>query len=125
MIEKIKNHLLKLERMDYAFLFGSAVKAIRPESDIDILIGGKLTSSERIDLAMDLELLLRRKVDLVLSREASCEVILEAFSKGVAILVANKQKLKGDYFKNFYLYDDTRNLRELRRLKVKRMYASG
>ena len=122
---KIKDVLDQCRKVSYAFLFGSALKAMRPESDIDILVKADLTPQERSDLSVDLELILKRKVDIVLAQEAPCELVLKAFSAGVPLLVNNKENLKEDYLKNFYLYDEGTRPRELRRLRIKRMYSSG
>ena len=125
-IEKIKGILLKSKELDYAFIFGSVLKrALSKKSDIDILIGAHLNSFEKIDLAMELELALKRKVDVVLVKETSCELVLNAFSVGVPVLINNKQILKRDYFKNFYLYDDGTGLRKLRASRIKRRYNHG
>ena len=122
---KIKEALSKFEGIGYVFLFGSSLDKMRPESDVDILLGGDLTHADRTDLAMELELIFKRKVDVVLAREAPCELVLEALSKGTQLLAKDKAGLRNDYFKNFYLYDDARNLRELRRLRVKKRHAHG
>lgn len=124
-IEKIREALPGSKNIDYAFIFGSVLKRPLPESDVDILIGAHLEASEKIDIAMKLELTLKRKVDLVLVREASCELILRAFSRGIPVLINNKQSLKRDYFRNFYLYEDGSTLRELRISKIKKRYNYG
>ena len=124
-LNKIKEVCSKVQHLDYAFLFGSLTKRMRPESDIDILLNGKLPSFQRIDLAMELEFILKRKVDIVLVQEASCELVLTAFSKGIPLLIRNKKNLKQDYLKNFYLYDDSRNLRAMRTSRIKKRYAHG
>ena len=124
-LKKIKEVCSKVNHLDYVFLFGSATKRMRPGSDVDILLNGKIISSQRIDLAMELEFILKRKVDIVLAQEASCELVLTAFSKGIPLLIRNKKNLKQDYLKNFYLYDDSRNLREMRTSRIKTRYAHG
>ena len=124
-IKKIKELLSATKKIDYAFVFGSALRTPLPGSDVDILIGANLTSSERIDLAMKLELILKRKIDLVLAKEASCELVSKAFSKGMPVLINNKQSLKRDYLKNFYLYEEGTNLRQLRTSRIKRRYSYG
>jgi predicted nucleotidyltransferase len=52
MIEKrflsaIRGVLSRKGKIDYAFLFGSALKELRPDSDVDILIGGRLNFGEK------------------------------------------------------------------------------
>ncbi|MCG2711821.1 MAG: nucleotidyltransferase domain-containing protein [Candidatus Omnitrophica bacterium] len=92
--KEIKDTLSGYKNIDYAFLFGSVLGKPLANSDVDILIGGSLDHSERINLAMELELALKRKVDVVLQNEASCEIILKAFSKGKAVLINDKERLK-------------------------------
>ena len=110
------------ERIDYAFLFGSILKKPLNTSDVDILLGANLNSFEKIDLAMELELILKRKVDVVLAKEAPCELVLKAFSKGLPVMINDKQRLKNDYFKNIHLYEDRNTLRNLRISRIKRKY---
>lgn len=125
-IEKIKEILIKHKNIDYAVLFGSTVKnKTSAESDIDILLKADLAPLERIDLSMELELTLKKKVDIVLIKDASHELILNAFSKGTPILITDMESLKKDYFKNFYLYEDGENIRKLRILRIKRRLAHG
>jgi len=124
-LEKIREVLSKSKNIEYAFIFGSVLRRLLPESDVDILIGGRLNSFERINLTFELELILKRKVDVVLAQEACCELVLKAFSTGLPVLVNNKQHLKRDYFRNFYLYEDGFALRELKISKIKRRYNYG
>ena len=124
-IEKIKDVLSEYKSIDYAFLFGSILEKALPESDVDILIGAYLEPSKKADLAMKLALALRRKVDVVLQKEAPCEVVLKAFSKGKPVLVNDKNRLKKDYLRNFYLYEDTNSLRRLRISRIKRRHGYG
>ena len=124
-INKIKRTCFQYKRIDYAFLFGSALKRMRVESDIDILLNGKITPAQRIDLSLELEAIVKRKVDIISAQEVSCELALEAFSCGVLLFIRNKENLKKDYFKKFYLYDDTTNLRKIRVQRIKNKYARG
>jgi len=118
-IQKIKKILLQSSKIDYAFLFGSFLKHPLDDSDVDILLGAPLDPSEKLNLAMQLELILKRKVDIVLAAEASCEVLLNAFSKGLPIIINDKLSLKKDYFKNVHLFDDNTTLRKLRVERIK------
>ena len=122
-IQKIKEILTRYTTIDYAFIFGSILNKPLQESDVDILLGASLSASEKLDLSMELELLLKRKVDIVLVKEASCELVLNAFSKGFPIFIKDKKRLKKDYFRNSYLYDDTITLRQLRIARIKRRYS--
>jgi len=121
-IQKINEVLRQYSRIDYAFLFGSYLKHPMNDSDVDILLGASLEPSEKLDLAMQLELILRRKVDIVVTAEASCELLLNAFSKGVPLIINDKLSLKKDYFKNFRLFDERTSLRMLRMGKLKSKY---
>jgi predicted nucleotidyltransferase len=121
-IQKIKEILTRYTTIDYALIFGSILNKPLHESYVDILLGASLNVSEKLDLAMELELLLKRKVDIVLVKEASCELVLNAFSKGLPVFIKDKVRLKKDYFRNSYLYDDTIPLRQLRTLRIKRKY---
>ena len=121
-IQKVKEILNRYTSIDYAFIFGSFLNKPLQESDVDILLGAPLNHSAKLDLTMELELLLKRKVDIVLVEEASCEVVLNAFSKGLPIFIKDKKRLKKDYFRNSCLYDDTTTLRQLRIARIKRKY---
>lgn len=121
-IQKINDVLRQYSSIDYAFLFGSCLKHPMDDSDVDILVGASLEPSEKLDLAMKLELILKRKVDIVIAAEASCELILNAFSKGLALIINDKLSLKKDYFQNFRLFDERTSLRMLRMGKIKSKY---
>jgi predicted nucleotidyltransferase len=122
-IQKVREILNRYTIIDYAFIFGSFLNKPLHESDVDILLGASLTASEQLDLSMELELLLKRKVDIVLVKEASCELVLNAFSKGLPVFIKDKMRLKKDYFRNSYLYDDTITLRQLRISRIKRRFS--
>ena len=124
-LQEIKKAVTKSKSINYAIIFGSAITNLLPESDIDILIGGQLSFAERTNLAIELEQILKRKVDIVLTKDVSPELALKAFSSGSLFLQNNREDLKKDYFKNFYLYEDNRNLRKLRILRIKRRYNNG
>jgi len=98
-IQKINEVLRQYSRIDYAFLFGSCLKHPMDDSDVDILVGASLEPSEKLDLAMQLELILKRKVDIVIAAEASCELILNAFSKGLPLIINDKLRLKKIIFR--------------------------
>jgi len=121
-IQKVKNVLRHYSKIAYAFLFGSYLNHPLEDSDVDILLGGSLDSSEKLDLAMELELILKRKVDIVMAAEASCELLLNALSKGLPLIINDKLSLKKDYFENFRLFDDRTMLRKLRTARIKSKY---
>ena len=122
-IQKVKEILTRYTAIDYAFIFGSFLNKPLRESDVDILLGASLKDSEKLDLAMELELLLKRKIDIVLVKDAPCELVLNAFSKGLPVFIKDRMRLKRDYFRNSYLYDDTITLRQLRIARIKRKYS--
>lgn len=122
---EIREVLGKYKSVDYAFIFGSVLKRLLPQSDIDILIGGELTFLERVNIAGELEQIFKRGIDIVLVKETSPELVLKAFSRGLQVLVNNRDVLNKDYFKILYLYEDRENLRRLRVLRVKRRYKHG
>jgi predicted nucleotidyltransferase len=121
-IQKVKEILNRYTAIDYAFVFGSVLNKPLRESDVDILLGASLMDAEKLNLAMELELLLKRKIDIVLVEDAPCELVLNAFSKGLPVFIKDKMRLKRDYFRNSYLYDDTVPLRQLRIARIKRKY---
>ena len=124
-LNKIKRIFSRSRKIEYVFLFGSSLKKLTPESDVDFLIGGDLSFSERADLTMKLALALKRNVDIVLSHEAPCELVMNALSRGMPMVVNQKEKLKEDYFKKYYLFEQNRGLRECRTERVKRRYKNG
>ena len=123
-IAEIRAVLSRAEGIGYAYLFGSALKRLLPESDIDILVGGDLDFEQKTTLAMELSLRLKRNVDLVPAKEASHELILSALSRGLPIFVREKGSLRRDYFQSYFLYDSNTSLRNIRLQRVKRVYAA-
>ena len=123
LISEIRNVLTQFQGVDYACLFGSALKQLLPDSDIDILLGGDLDLDQKTRIAMKLSLRLKREVDLVLAKEAPHELISNALSRGRVILVHKRESLRQDYFKSYFLYDASTSLRKTRLERVKRIYA--
>ncbi|MBL7073587.1 MAG: nucleotidyltransferase domain-containing protein [Candidatus Omnitrophica bacterium] len=119
-IDKVKEILKNNHNIKYAFLFGSIIKKPLPESDVDILIGGELDFSERTDLALEIELILKRKVDIVLVNQATPELVLKVFSLGILLCAREKEELKEDYFRNLRLSEDGKNLQRLKIARMKR-----
>jgi predicted nucleotidyltransferase len=116
--------LSQVEAVDYAVLFGSALKGLLPDSDIDILVNGDLDLDQKSRLTMDLSLRLKKNVDIVLVKEASYELILNALSRGRLIFVHKKDSLRQDYFKSYFLYDMNTSLRNIRLARVKRIFSA-
>ena len=121
-IDEIRSILSQVDDIDYAFLFGSALRRLLPDSDVDILVGGELDFGQKDRLAMKLSLSLKRNVDIVLAKEASYELILKALSQGRPILVHKRKSLRDDYFRNYILYDANTSLRNIRMERIKRVY---
>ena len=123
-IVEIKRILSRVKGIDYAYLFGSALNRLLPDSDIDILVGGDLGFDQITKLAMELSLRLKRDVDIILAKEASYELIINVFSRGESIFVNKKDSLRQDYFKNYFLYDANTALRNIRLERIKRIYST-
>ena len=111
--------------VNYAILFGSAVKHLLAHSDIDLLIGGDLDPREKTDLSMTLALELHRPIDIVLTKEARCDVVLRAFSSGIPLVFRDKRKVKEDYFNHYRLCDQKHPLKRVRLERLKRVYGNG
>jgi predicted nucleotidyltransferase len=124
-IDKIDSVLRPVMSIDYVFLFGSTLRKLLPQSDIDILIGGEMDFNQKMLLTADLSKELSRKVDLVLVKEARSELVLKAMSHGILVFTENKNILKRDYMNNLRLLDDTTGLRQMRFARIKREYANG
>lgn len=124
-IDKIKKLLKKNRDIKYVFVFGSSVKKPLPDSDIDILIGGDLNFSKKTDLSLEIELILKKKIDIVLTDQAPPELVLKALSSGVKLIVNEREELKKDYFRNLRLEEDRRNLQRLKIEKIKRRHNHG
>ena len=123
-IEKIKSVVSSRRGVAYAILFGSAVKHLLAHSDIDLLIGGDLDPGQKTDLSAALALELRRPIDIVLTNEARCDLVLRAFSSGIPILVRDKERIKEDYFSNYRLCEQRDPLEKIRLERLKRVYGS-
>lgn len=124
-IKQLKKIIDKYNSINYALLFGSSLKKRHPTSDVDILIGGKLQFKDMANLLSDLELLLKKRVDIIVSQEASPVLVLKAFKEGHPISIRAKDKLKEDYFNIFYKTDDLVNLKKIREERIKREYCYG
>ena len=112
-------------KVSYAYLFGSGLTKLCGESDIDILVGGNLDFDSRMGLTAKLVLALRRSVDIVPAEDARPEVVIKALSKGRPVLINDMEALKRDYFKKFRSYDESTNLRRMKRERIKRQYGRG
>ena len=124
-IEKIRSAVSSRKGVAYVILFGSATRRLLSHSDIDLMIGGELSSVEKADLSMELAVELGRQVDIISPEEAPCDVVLHAFSSGIPVLVPDKKRLDEDYFKNFRLCDQTTPLKRIRLERLKRVYGNG
>jgi predicted nucleotidyltransferase len=124
-IEKIISVVSNNSGVDYAILFGSALKHLLGHSDIDLLIGGDLDLIQKTDLSMALVLELHRPIDIVLTKEARSEVVLRALSSGIPLIVRDKKKVKEDYFNHYRLCDQEHSLKRIRFERLKRVYSNG
>jgi predicted nucleotidyltransferase len=124
-IEKIKSVVSGRRGIAYTILFGSALKHLLAHSDIDLLIGGDLDQSQKIDLSAALTLELRRPIDIILTKDARCDLVLRAFSSGIPLVVSDKGKVKEDYFNYYRLCDQQRLLKRVRLERLKRVYGNG
>jgi predicted nucleotidyltransferase len=124
-IEKIKSVVSGRRGVAYAILFGSAVKHLLAHSDIDLLIGGDLDPGQKTDLSAALALELRRPIDIVLTKEARCDLVLRAFSSGIPLAIRDKGKVKEDYFHYYRLCDQGCLLKRIRLERLKRVYGNG
>jgi len=124
-IEKIESVIVSREEVVYAILFGSALKRLLSHSDIDLLIGGDLDVRQKTDLSATLSFELRRPIDIVLTKEARCDLVLRAFSSGIPLVVRDKRKVKEDYFNCYRLCDQERLMKRVRLERLKRVYGNG
>jgi len=124
-IEKIISVVSNRREVAYTILFGSALKHLLAHSDIDLLIGGDLDTGQKTDLSAALALELRRPIDIVLTKEAQCDLVLRAFSSGIPLAVRDKERVKEDYFNCYRLCDQERPLKRARIERLKRVYGNG
>jgi predicted nucleotidyltransferase len=124
-IDTIDKVLGPVESIAYAFLFGSALQRLLPQSDIDIMIGGKLDFDRKLLLTAELSGKLSRDTDLILVSEAQCELVLKGMSQGVLIFERNGETLKQDYIRNWRYFDDNTGLRRIRFARIQQEYAYG
>jgi len=124
-IKKIESVISGRGRVAYAILFGSALRHLLSHSDIDLLIGGDLDTRQKTDLSAALSLALRRPIDIVLTKEARCDLVLRAFSSGIPLVVRDKRKVKEDYFNCYRLCDQERLMKRVRLERLKRVYGNG
>ena len=124
-IESIRSIVSSKEGVAYAILFGSALGCLLIHSDIDLMIGGDPGPREKADLLSDLTVSLGREVNIISPGEARCEVVLRAFSSGVAIFVRDKEGMKEDYFRNYRLCDEGKPLKRIRFERLRRVYGNG
>jgi len=101
-IETLQNYFKSRSDISFAFLFGSAARGkIRQEGDIDIAVYfspeedleweafGKIYPGEN-RIALDLERLLHKNVDLIVLNKAKAILADEVVRKGKPIIVKNK-----------------------------------
>lgn len=90
MFDAVSRVLLAEPRITYALVFGSTARGdARPQSDLDIAIGGltaPMTPLELGDLIGQLEVVSGREVDLVLLDEAGPGLAYRVFRDGIGVL---------------------------------------
>lgn len=123
-IAAIKQILSHVKGIDYAYLFGSALNRLLPDSDIDILVGGDLGFDQKTKLSMELSLRLKRNVEIILAKEAPYELTINVFAHGQSIFVNKRESLRQDYLKSYFLYDANTALRKIRLERIKRIYGT-
>ncbi len=123
--EKAKTLIERHPQIPYAFMFGSALRQLLPDSDIDILVGGELSFSERTDLSLGLEQLFHRPVDVVLSRHAPAELVLRALARGQVLLMRDPESLKRDYYEKYQACEDALGLWKVRQERLYRRFSYG
>ena len=124
-IGKIRSAVSGKRGVAYAILFGSALKGLLAQSDIDLLVGGELNAVDKADLLMDLAIEFGRPIDILSPKEVTCDVVLRAFSSGIRIFVRDAERLKEDYMKNYRLCDQGDPLKRIRLERLKRVYGNG
>jgi predicted nucleotidyltransferase len=101
-LETLQEYFKSRSDISFAFLFGSAARGkIRPEGDIDIAVYfspeegieweafGKIYPGEN-RIALDLEKLLHKEVDLIVLNRAKAILADEVIRKGKPIIVKDK-----------------------------------
>jgi predicted nucleotidyltransferase len=124
-VEQIRQVVSAVESVDYAFLFGSALKRLLPQSDVDILVGGAIDFDQKVALTATLSIRIGRNVDIVVTREARSELVLKAMSQGVMVFERNRETVTEDYLRNWRRFDDTIGLRRIKLERIRREYARG
>lgn len=124
-IQRIKSVVLQRKEISYAILFGSAMKRLLAHSDVDLLVGGDLDREMKTDLLVALALQVHRPIDIVLTKESQCDVVLKAFSSGVLLVVQDRRRMKEDYFEHYRRCDEARSLRMTKLERLKRVYRNG
>jgi predicted nucleotidyltransferase len=124
-IQAIKTYFRGRSRLHYVIVFGSAIKNLRFDSDIDLLVGERLNFVQRTEVALCLEQEVGRKVDVICIDDAPCGLALEAFAHGSPVMVRDAGRLKRDYFMKYHEYENNAPLRRIRAEKIKRDLVYG
>jgi len=114
MIKALKNYFQERKDVAFAFLFGSAARGrLRREGDIDIAIyfwpekgiewenGSKRYEGEN-RIALDLEKILKKEVDLIILNRAKAVLADEAIRRGMPLVVKDRSL----FFEFFCLITD-------------------
>ena len=120
-IKKIQDYFKNKRKVSYVVLFGSALKHLKKDSDIDLLIDHGSSFEQRLSYAADLEQLVGRRVDVVPVDGTYYDLALQAFAYGKIIVRRNEQRLKEDYFRVRRIADDNLPLERIRRERLYRV----
>ncbi len=82
-----------------------------------------MTFGQRSKVMAQLHILLKRDIDIVLCQDAANDVALNAYAKGIKVMVRDQERLKSDYFKHYHAYDDAQYLRTIKAQKIKRNFS--
>ncbi len=122
-IRAIGDFLEGYSGLNYAFIFGSAIRGMHANSDVDIMLKGNLKL--RDDIFFELSVAFPYKFDLVFFDFRKVSLMMAAFSKGKLLFARDKDEVKEDYFRIFRAYDDAYGLRLKRIERIKRKYCYG
>jgi len=124
-INDIHSYFKNRHKVSYVILFGSGLKHLRPDSDVDLLLGGSVPFPDRLTYMADLERCLGRKVDIVPVQSTFYDLALQAFAYGRLIVTHNRNHLLRDYFRCRRAYDDNLPLQHIRAERLRRIFIHG
>jgi predicted nucleotidyltransferase len=108
-MNKLQSVLSEIPSIQLAILYGSAAHGrLRADSDIDLAIAEDkpLSAERRIELSADFSLYLHRNIDLVDLRTVHGLLLSEILTKGVKILIRDKEFYLKIIKENIYYNQD-------------------